>query len=313
MQTKPIAIAVKEIPGLLTLTEKELLEILLNTGYSLKECVVELKNNFPKLTAEKMCEIIYQQSAPDGGIYSREEAKEALEAAGYPAAECTNALDKYYPISIEYAAVTDQASYLSAPAHPAYNFGTGDFTLEAWVKTTEPGTVIARKAGPGGYRNGGFLLVINGDGSLKLATDDGTGFYEIRTGAAGVMDNKWHHLAGVRQQGNLSLYVDFTKLDSHILTNRYTPLDVNNSNPLTLAFTEQYQEPYQHLKGSMRDIRVWNIVKIHESVEQYKQTPLTGKEEGLAGWWNFKNKDGEDVSASANKMEPNGRITYTQV
>lgn len=314
MKITPIEIAINDIPGLLTLTEKELLKILLSLGtYTLKECMMEIKKRFPKLTAEKACELIYQQPTKSGGAYSREEAQEALEAAGYSSAECTSALDKYYPMPTEYAAVTDHGSYLSASPRAAYNFGTGDFTLEVWIKTTEAGTVIARKAGPGGYNNGGFLMVINGNGSLKIATDDGMGFYEIRTGATKVMDNQWHHLAGVRRQGELSLYVDFTKLDSHVLTNRHTPLNVNNSNSLTLAFTEQYQEPYRHFQGSMRDIRIWSIVKIYGSQAQYRQTEMTGREEGLVGWWKFKNKDGEDSSTFDNKMKPIGRITYTQI
>jgi hypothetical protein len=81
-------------------------------------------------------------------------------------------------------------------------------------KTRASGTVISRKATEGGAGNGGFLLVIKPGGLIKLATDNGFGFYEINTVATHISDGNWHFLTGVRQNSQLSVYVDGTLVSS---------------------------------------------------------------------------------------------------
>ena len=115
-------------------------------------------------------------------------------------------------------------AYLSAPSNNIYNFGTGDFTLQCWVKTTASGTVISRKSTGGGSGNGGFLLVIKPNGVIKLATDNGIGFYEINTVATPVCDGNWHFLTGVRQSGNLTIYLDGYPISSTIGSNTSPPI-----------------------------------------------------------------------------------------
>ncbi len=97
---------------------------------------------------------------------------------------------------MSYALNLKSNAYLSAPSNSVYDFGTGDFTLQCWVKTTASGTVISRKSTQGGAGYGGFLLVIKSDGTIKLATDNGFGFYEIDTVVTDIIDGKWHFLTG---------------------------------------------------------------------------------------------------------------------
>ncbi len=82
----------------------------------------------------------------------------------------------------------------------------GSFSVEAWVKTTDPDGVIFRQ------RFYGYLLWVTG-GRASFETNLGpTGYRNIVTGGLSVADGEWHHLVGVHEvtsSGARSLlYVD---------------------------------------------------------------------------------------------------------
>jgi Concanavalin A-like lectin/glucanases superfamily len=110
-----------------------------------------------------------------------------------------------------YAAVLAGNAYLEAPPIGVYQLGRGDFTIEAWIRTASAGgsgTVIARKGSPGGPNDGGFLLVVRPDGTIKLATDNGFAYFEGITVATAVNDARWHHVAAVRHGASIQVYLD---------------------------------------------------------------------------------------------------------
>lgn len=201
-------------------------------------------------------------------------------------------------------------SYLSAPNNNAYNFGTGDFTLQCWVKTTATGTVIGRKPTDGGSNNGGFLLVIKAGGSIKLATDNGFGFYEIDTVNTNIADGNWHFLTGVRQSGVLTMYLDGAVVSSSVRNNGTTPLNVNNSLPLWIGAVAQQQEQYNQFTGQLDEVRIWNIALSQAQIQANMNQPLTGTEAGLVGYYTFSNQNGNDTSPTHNNASPVGSVTY---
>lgn len=296
---------------LLALTPEELLKSLLEGGFGLNESVEQVKRKNPSLSAEEMCILIKNQPKMDGGSFSEKDASGALLFVGYQETEVEEAVRKVYPLKARVVQVKNHG-YLWAPHLAAYNFSTGDFTLEAWMKPESAGTLIACKGAPGGYGNGGFLLVYNGNGSFKLATDDGMGFYEVVSSDTLSRDGKWHHILGLRRGGALEIYLDFKKCRVTPGTNRFTPLNVNNSQPLTVAMTNQYQEPFQYYSGLLDEVRVWNMARTYGSREEYDSTLLTGQEKGLCGWWNFDNGDGADGSSAGNAMEIKGDVSFRE-
>jgi Concanavalin A-like lectin/glucanases superfamily len=83
---------------------------------------------------------------------------------------------------------------------------TGSFSVEAWVKTSDPNGVIFRQ------RFYGYLLWVTG-GQASFETNLGsTGYRNIATGSAVVANGEWHHLVGVHQPLSTGarslLYVD---------------------------------------------------------------------------------------------------------
>ena len=86
------------------------------------------------------------------------------------------------------------------------DFGTSDFTISAWVKTTNPAgeTVFAN----GGDNSGGIRLRLYVDGSTgELLLDDNNNKHDPGADIP-VTDGQWHNIVGIRRGSTLRLYVD---------------------------------------------------------------------------------------------------------
>lgn len=240
-------------------------------------------------------------------LVKKEALQKALETCGFSPEEAAAAVDAAYPSDrADYAVClsTDSKRPRTKP-DAAYNVGTGDFTAEAWVKPASGGgTLLSRKPTEGGYRNGGFLLVLKPDGVIKLATDDGIGFYEINTVPTALFDGRFHHILGRRVGGTLEIYVDFAKVDAQVRTDRFAGLNINNELGVTVGAVEQQQEPYNYLTGSVGECRLWNRAVAYASGEEWEQTDYVTP--GLIGLWSFRGQTGADDSEENNPLDVAG-------
>jgi YD repeat-containing protein len=212
-----------------------------------------------------------------------------------------------------YAAVLAKQAYFQAASNNAYQFGTSDFTIEAWVKFAQAGgdgTIMSRKSGQGGPNEGGFLLVIKPTGSIKLATDNGTTYFEIDTAVTNVNDGNWHFVAAVRQGAQISVYVDTVLITGQYNGGGPPPLNVNNPEPLTLGTSLQQQEPYRFFSGQLDNIALWQGARSAATIAADFSTRFTGSEPGLVGFWSFDFRDGRDQSPTHNKAVAVGTISY---
>lgn len=212
-----------------------------------------------------------------------------------------------------YAAVLSNQGYLQAPSQNAYQFGKGDFTIEAWVQSAAPGgggAVVARKGSQGGQGNGGFLLVVNANGAIKLANDDGFNFYQLVTPATKANDGAWHFMAGVRRGAQLEVYLDGAQVTGQASGTGTPPLDVNNSLPLTIGSTQQTQEPYRFFSGQVDGVLLWNLARSPQAIASDMNTRFSGNEQGLVGYWSFDFRDGRDSSPSRNTASPAGAVSF---
>ena len=91
------------------------------------------------------------------------------------------------------------------------NFGTGDFTIEAWVYCNDTTTSQIVDTRPGST-NGAYV-------TIAVGNSIGASFYtqtsEIFPGGVGTINvGQWHHVAWVRNSGTISVYVDGTSVGS---------------------------------------------------------------------------------------------------
>lgn len=156
------------------------------------------------------------------------------------------------------------------------------------------------------------MLVLRSDNTIKFATDDGLGCYEIDSIQPIAFDGEWHHIAGVRKKGELQIYFDGSPINRKISKTKDTPLDVNNQMRLLIGETDQ-QHPgeFNPYSGLIGEVRIWNISKSQADIAAGMKSKLKGNESGLVGYWNFENKDGKDLSYVKNDMVGEG-VTFVE-
>jgi hypothetical protein len=125
-------------------------------------------------------------------------AKNVLETVGNAQVSTTQA--KWGTTSMYFDGTGD---YLKAPYTPNIDFGTGDFTIECWVYTTNtsPGysqTVIARQGNTGGVI---WIVQILDGGTSRIALTGGN----TATGTT-VAANTWTHIAFTRSGTSLRAF-----------------------------------------------------------------------------------------------------------
>jgi Concanavalin A-like lectin/glucanases superfamily/PLAT/LH2 domain/OAA-family lectin sugar binding domain len=192
-----------------------------------------------------------------------------------------------------YAIQIGHDGLVTAAQSSDFNFGTGDFTVEAWVKTLKGGTVVGHKGSAAGSGNGGFWLVIQADGTIKFRTEDGFGYCEVVGPQVSINDGVWHHLAAVRQgtltpwQRQLSIYLDGKPLTvaAHGNSNSPPPLNVNNSQRLTIGNLDYESQENRHFMGMIAEVRLWNMARSAGDIKRWLSEKLPADVPGLVGYW----------------------------
>jgi hypothetical protein len=152
---------------------------------------------------------------------------DSSKAAGSPKtvtavgnAQISTAQSKFGGASIAF--VRSPSSYLTVSnASGAFTFGTGDFTIEAWVRLNAmpsgsgyPNSFWILGGGPP-FLNPGFDIAI-GSTNLQVGLVD---FASLNINVAhGIAINTWHHIAVTRSGGTLYAFRDGTQLATASIT-----------------------------------------------------------------------------------------------
>jgi hypothetical protein len=103
----------------------------------------------------------------------------------------------------------DGDDYVDCGNQDILNFGTNDWTITAWIRTTQAdrGTIFANGSdNSGGIR---FTLATHeaNDDHITLTTDDNSTKVQA-LGATVVIDGEWYHVAGMREGTTTKVYVN---------------------------------------------------------------------------------------------------------
>jgi hypothetical protein len=128
--------------------------------------------------------------------------------------------------------------YASVPSQPDFEFGTGDFCIEAWVYPSVTGTYRTifdlRTASPSD--GGGIILGLTDTNSLYFYYN-----FNFRVGPVGsVLLTTWTHVALARVSGNTRLFINGTQVGStYVDTNNYAarPVRIGADPNGNFAFT----------------------------------------------------------------------------
>jgi hypothetical protein len=148
--------------------------------------------------------------------------------------------------ALEFDGVDD---HVVIPNNDALNFGTGDFTVCVWVKTT---AVTGRWA----QRHD---IVGKGDPSISgyaISADSNKGFFWVGgagefSGTTEINDGEWHYIVGVRKSSECFIYVDGKQEGKG--TN-----SENVDTALNLIFAKHPLKNESYFKGSIDEVAIYN-------------------------------------------------------
>jgi len=152
------------------------------------------------------------------------------------------------------------------------DFGTSDFTISAWVKTTSPGgeTVVAK----GGDNSGGIRWRLYVDSTtVEMLVDDDNDKFDPG-GSIDVTDGEWRHLIGLRRGTDIRAYVDAVEDESVTAHGESTiPADYD------LSGTSQHNayigcltahdsgSLIKFFAGMIDDVAIWNRALDQEEID----------------------------------------------
>lgn len=105
--------------------------------------------------------------------------------------------------------------YLTVATNAAFRFGTGDFTIEMWVNTTDTTFALYED----GYKNSGTynttaIYYTSGDLYWVYGPSGGNGVVIASATTSVINDGKWHHLAVSRSGTSAKMFLDGTQIGS---------------------------------------------------------------------------------------------------
>ena len=141
------------------------------------------------------------------------------------------------------------------------NFGAGDWTISAWIKTTQSGTQPVNRGtvfAYGGDEAGGirYALAVNEEylGTLVLTTDDDK--YKVQAmGKTTVNDDKWHHVVAMRNASQLRVYVDGVLDGGNYLPGQYDLSGVSQHNAYIGVIADHANNSlYKYFVGAIDEV-----------------------------------------------------------
>ncbi|MFA4928723.1 MAG: LamG domain-containing protein [Patulibacter sp.] len=201
--------------------------------------------------------------------------------------------------------------WIQAPSIPAYDFGTGDFTLVAMVATTQGGPVLYRMANDSAEPNAGFMLLVTSTGIITFVTSDGTGGQGATTvNATNVLDGGCHTLAAIRRGTSLQLVLDGTPLECQVASDGTPPFDVTVDLPLIIGGQHVQWGEAGTFDGTLMNVGVWNRALEPDELTAVGFGRIDTADPSLCGAWTLDQTD-EDSSTYGNTAMLNGSATYT--
>lgn len=172
----------------------------------------------------------------------------------------------------------------------ALNFASNDWTLAGWLNTTRAGLGDENEGtvfGNGGDWTGGvrYTLVLsegNIEGVPTLVIDDNASppgsslNKQVLVATTAVNDGSWHHVAGVREGGEMRIYVDGVLERSRGFDPSYDLTGVSQHPAYIGAITDNRDgQVFKNFDGKLDDIAVWDEALSSAAIDALADGRLT--------------------------------------
>ncbi len=190
--------------------------------------------------------------------------------------------------------------YVDCGNKASLNF-TSRVTLEAWVKGNAFNLwsdIISKGVSYGSKV--AYMLGVSNDGRLWFEINVGGVRYCVAWSGMQQYVGQWVHVAGVYDRSRLILYVNGEEQAAISLNN----LDIDIvSTPVRIC------APNRPFNGIIDDVRIWNVARTQQQIQDNMNKELVGNESGLVGYWKFNEGSGAtayDSTPNANNGAING-------
>lgn len=146
-----------------------------------------------------------------------------------------------------------------------FSFGSGNFTISAWFKTTATvrQTIIHKSdfVGNGGTTQIGYLIDTLSTGFLRFVVATNGSNYAFIDSSAALNDGNWHHAVASRTGTNtLRLYIDGVSVGTTNLTGTVGTLNNNIGLDIGREWDVNASTNYTaFFNGSIDEVGLWNI------------------------------------------------------
>ena len=160
--------------------------------------------------------------------------------------------------------------YVQAPLYVALNFGTGDFSISAWIKTNSQSgieIIVDKRVETSGPVQGYVLATYNGGLLLQLADAGGWTNY---INPVPIADDEWHHIAITVDRDDASGIRWY--LDGYPVGGTANPTgrsgDLSTSQPLFIGRRSDHPGWPGFFNGQLADIALFNTRLTAEEVAE---------------------------------------------
>ncbi|MEZ4774090.1 MAG: LamG-like jellyroll fold domain-containing protein [Bacteroidia bacterium] len=193
------------------------------------------------------------------------------------------------------------SSYVEIPHDASFNIGSGDFTVEGWIKASGSGTtrtILDKDNMFGGSLRIGLTF---GDKLECVTAISGDGDHTVTSAAS--IGAEWTHFAVLRSGSTLYVYINGL-LDNSNAGGLY---DFDNSESLFLGADYAFGGQYNIFSGKMDDIRIWSDARSQAEIQGNMYRTLTGSEANLVSWYQMSNGSGTTLTDNSDNAN-NGTL-----
>ena len=148
----------------------------------------------------------------------------------------------------------DGSDILTIPDDEDWNFGTGDFTIDLWFNTTGGGLLINQQQTEGAHAETAWTLYVHGGtGEVEFVPDYWALPSQHTLNSTAKNDGTWHHVAAVRDDAYIRLYIDGSEVDSWNCGSGFSMIDVAHPLRLGTMGSPSHNNPYT---GYVDEVRV---------------------------------------------------------
>jgi Concanavalin A-like lectin/glucanases superfamily len=121
---------------------------------------------------------------------------------------------------------------------------------------------------------------------------------------------QWFHIAVVTGKGGVRIYVNGALRATNPYTGSFAQIGDGSRNFLGRNNWKETSPDVNELQGQMDEVRIWNNPRTAEQIRANLFRTLTGKEEGLVGYWNFDDGNAKDLSSGHHDGELVGNVKF---